>query len=147
MAGKSGSSKSQELNYVKYKTANKQATNRRIKLEKLIKENPNNEQLVLALKDIKYRRGTPKTHVWDKNMIATASLFKKVTGKFDKLYFSTDPKVSHAAALSRNPNKFLFNSKKFPFYGLNPNPHPTQLKRPFSIMARAHDNQGNLVWA
>lgn len=138
MAGKSGSSKSQELNYVKYKTANKQAANRKKKLEKLFKDNPNNEQLELAIKDIKYRRGTPKTHVWDKDMIATASLFKKVTGKFDKLYFSADPKVSHAAALSRNPDKFSQ-------YKLNP--HPTQLKRPFSIMARAHDNQGNLVWA
>lgn len=45
--------------YASYKSQNRFATNRKRKLLKLQKQQPNNEQITEALKNIKYRRKTP----------------------------------------------------------------------------------------
>lgn len=105
MANKSRS-KSAELYFTKYKTANKQAANRKRKLERLLKEQPNNEQIAIALTSIGYRRYTPKTEHWKHSMITTAQRVKRFTGKFDKNMFSADPVAQSAAAKSRNENIF-----------------------------------------
>ncbi len=108
--------KSHEGYYAKYKSTNKEALNRKITLEKLAKEQPNNAQITAALKDIKHRRHTPKAPFWSHDMIRVAKLVKYFSGKFDKSYFSVDPKVQHAAAMTQNKNKFV-NPKEMPVNG------------------------------
>lgn len=76
MATKS-SSKHKTETYKVYQNTNRQATNRKRKLERLLKKFPNNLQLVEALKNIKYRRKTPKTTQWSHTSKSTAELFKK----------------------------------------------------------------------
>ena len=62
--------------YKVYQTQNRQALNRKRKLERALKAAPNNEQIVAALKAIKYRRGTPKTSVWSHTSKAWAQMKK-----------------------------------------------------------------------
>lgn len=56
-------SKSQEMYATRYK-ATIFAANRKRKLERVVKEQPNNEKAAMALKDIHYRRQTPNTTAW-----------------------------------------------------------------------------------
>lgn len=80
-------SKHQKDLYVAYKSQNRFSTNRKRKLLKLQKEQPNNEQITTALATIKYRRKTPNTAQFSKTKIAQltlASKVKKSTVKFDK---------------------------------------------------------------
>lgn len=56
-------SKSAEAYSARYKTSGF-AANRKKKLERILKDQPENEQVKMALKDIHYRRQTPKTTVW-----------------------------------------------------------------------------------
>ena len=69
-------SKNQQNIYASYKASNKQATNRKRKLLKLQKLQPNNEQITKALDNIKYRRHTPVTPTWSHTAINNAMLFK-----------------------------------------------------------------------
>lgn len=105
--------------------------NRKRKLLKLLKEQPNNEQIKDALTNIKYRRKTPKTQEWSKSAIQMAKLFKLFTGRADWDLFSSNPKVQSAA--------LAVHSKK-DFNNL------PEGKVSFSLGARAHDKYGNLVW-
>lgn len=98
---------SKEGYFAKYKASNKFASNRKIKLERLQKEQPNNKQITLALQDIRYRRRTPTTAHWSHSQIAVAKLFKEFLGKFDKNTFHKDPKISEAAMHIRNENMFV----------------------------------------
>jgi len=75
-----GSSKGKQAAYAAYKSQNRFVTNRKNKLTKLLKEQPNNEQIVSALKDIKYRRDTPNTSVWS----ATKVAFEKMKSMYNK---------------------------------------------------------------
>jgi hypothetical protein len=75
MATKSRS-KHQEGLYKSYQASKRQETNRKRKLTKLAKEQPNNEQIAAALKNIKYRRGTPKARHWSKTSKHFAQLLK-----------------------------------------------------------------------
>ena len=56
-------SKSAEAYSARYKTSGF-AANRKKKLSRLLKQQPNNEQIKLALTDIHYRRKTPNTKTW-----------------------------------------------------------------------------------
>lgn len=132
-------SKSNESYFSRYKQGNLAGVHRRAKLERLIKLQPNNKQLPIALKNVtNYRRKAPTTPVWSHSMIKTAMLMKQFAGKFDKNIFSQKPEDADAARKTRNPNLFLVNNKNV-----------QQKKRysEFSIAARAHDVLGNLVWA
>ena len=71
-------SKHQKDLYSAYKSQNRFAANRKRKLLKLQKEQPNNEQITVALGNISYRRKTPKTPMFSKTKIATLSLLKEV---------------------------------------------------------------------
>lgn len=76
-------SKHQKDKYAAYKAANTQAVNRKRKLLKLSKMFPANEQIKVALQNIKYRRCTPKTSVWsstDKKLATMKKAFKPVPG-------------------------------------------------------------------
>ena len=105
--------------------------NRKRKLLKLLKQQPNNEQIKDALTNIKYRRKTPKTQEWSKSAIQMAKLFKLFTGRADWDLFSSNPKVQAAALAVHSKKDF----SKLP-----------EGKVSFSLGARAHDKYGNLVW-
>lgn len=106
-------SKSNEGYFAKYKSTNKEASNRKLKLERQLKLQPGNEaQILLAIKNIHHRRKTPVTPVWTHQMIALASMMKSFTGKFDKQAFSPDDKVSAPALKVRVESKFVRSGKK-----------------------------------
>lgn len=113
------------------KSAGTMEANRKRKLLKLLKQQPNNEQIKDALTNIKYRRKTPKNKEWSKTDIQTAKLFKLFTGRADWDLFSSNPKVQ-AAAIAMHSQKDFRNLPEG--------------KVSFSLGARAHDKYGNLVW-
>ena len=83
--------------YSAYKSQNKFATNRKRKLLKLQKQQPNNLQIAEALKNISYRRKTPGTSMWSHTDKNTAKLFKEVTGMMDYNVFNTNDIVASTA--------------------------------------------------
>lgn len=87
------SSKGRQANYSQYKSENRFVANRKRKLLKLQKAQPNNEQIVEALKNIRYRRSTPTTAIWSHTKIAFASM-KSQYNKKEKLPKMT-PKEEH----------------------------------------------------
>jgi hypothetical protein len=101
MAGKS--SKSQEGYYAKYKANKTWETNRKRKLERTLKAQPNNEQIKAALKGMVYRRKTPGDNTWTATQKRVAQLMREWNGLFDRAMFHPDPKVSQAA-LQRKPD-------------------------------------------
>ena len=106
--------------------------NRKRKLLKQLKLQPNNEQVKDAITNIKYRRKTPKGQEWSKTDITIAKLFKEFSGRADWDLFSSNPKVQ-AAAISKHSTKSFHNLP--------------QGKVSFTLGARAHDGAGILVWA
>lgn len=137
-------SKSAEGYFAKYKSGNLYAKNRKAKLERQLLLQPGNaKQIELALKNVtSYRRKTPTSPVWSHQMIATASMLKEFTGKFDKLAFAADDKTSAPALKLRNDNLFTRSGK-------NGTRVSTVVATPkgsmFSIKARAH-NAGVQEW-
>ena len=97
-------SKGQEGYYASYKSSGKHAKNRKAKLERLLKQQPNNEQIKNALKDIHYRRKTPNTPFWSHSMIRQAKLLKEFTGNFNPNIFNSNAKMA-SEALSTLPTK------------------------------------------
>lgn len=76
-------SKNAEAYASTYKSSNRWESNRRKKLLKQQKLQPNNKNIPLALTNIHYRRCTPKTKVWSASAITTAKLFKLFSGRYD----------------------------------------------------------------
>jgi hypothetical protein len=70
-------SKSRQAYYAAAKSSAKQATNRRRKLQKLLKTYPNNLQLTEALNNAGYRRKTPTTSKWSHSEKASAQLMRE----------------------------------------------------------------------
>ena len=83
--------------HARYKASRTWETNRKRKLERTLKAQPDNEQVKAALKSIVYRRKTPGAHGWNATEIALAKLFKQFTGWYDRAITHADPKVSQAA--------------------------------------------------
>lgn len=124
-------SKSKQGYYSNYKANSRWKTNRERKLKKLMLLQPNNTQLAEALKNISYRRRTPgTTGSWSKTNIHVAKLFKMFTGIASHDLFSSNEKV-RSIALSLRGNRQI---------------PKIDGKVNFSLAARAHDRQGNLVW-
>ena len=96
MANKTRSKTAENASAV-YKTSRKWETNRKRKLEKQLKLQPNNEQVKLALKNIHYRRKTPVKQEWSASWIRVAKIFKEFTGSFNRLIMSNNPKVAAEA--------------------------------------------------
>jgi hypothetical protein len=125
-------SKSKQTYYTLYKSSTRWATNRKIKLTRVLKRQPNNEQVKDALANIKYRRHTPNSKtVWSHSNIRIAKLFKDFTGRASADLFSSNPKVQAAALAYRHDASNL---------------KVIEGKVNFSLGARAHDSKGNLVW-
>jgi hypothetical protein len=100
MAGKT--SKSQEGYYAKYKANKVWEKNRKLRLERVVKAQPNNQQAKDALGGMVYRRKTPGAHTWSHSEKRAAQIYRKWNGLFDRNMFHADPKVSQLA-LSRKP--------------------------------------------
>lgn len=88
------SSKSKQAQYQLYQTQTRWKTNRERKLLRALERSPNNKQIEAALKNIKYRRKTPKAQVWTKTKIRTAQLLKQVCGSCPAAIFSSNQKVA-----------------------------------------------------
>lgn len=112
--------------------SDKSQQNRKRKLLKQMKLQPNNKNLPLALGNIHYRRKTPNTSQWSHSDIALAKLFKLFNGRVDPGIFSSNPKIA-ASAIQKHSNK--------QFNHLMP-----QGKVDFSLGARAYtDNKARAV--
>ena len=95
---KSGTGRQAQL--AAYKIEKRMERNRRVKLERALKRNPENKQIELALKGICYRRKTPKVPYWSHSMISLAKLYKKFTGNFNPDIFSKNEKLSGPALMT-----------------------------------------------
>ena len=71
--------------------------NRKRKLQKLLKSQPNNKQIQNALLDTGTKRKAPITKQWSHSAIRLAKLFKEFCGHAPKELFSSNPKVQQAA--------------------------------------------------
>ena len=71
--------------------------NRKRRLEKLLKSQPNNIQVQNALLDTKSKRKAPINPQWSHSDIRLAKLFKEFSGRAPKELFSSNPKVQQAA--------------------------------------------------
>lgn len=117
MANKAGG-KSKVAQAASYKLNKRWETNRKRRLERTLKEQPNNEQVKLALKSIVYRRKTPKTQEWSASWVAVAKIIKLFTGRFDRAIMSSNLDNARAALqrpgpLSILPSEFPMASKNF----------------------------------
>ena len=104
----SKTSKGQEGYYARYKSGGVHAKNRRTKLARLLKQQPENVQIQNAIKDINYRRKTPGANTWSHSGIALAKVFKEFCGHFDKNILSTNPKMAGEALQKLSTNKANF---------------------------------------
>lgn len=93
-------SKGQENYYARYKSGNVHAKNRKIKLERALKRQPNNEQIKLALKDIRYRRKTPGANGWLASQIAVAKILKEFGNEVNRNIFNSNGRVASDALQS-----------------------------------------------
>lgn len=96
---KSGGAEAQSSNY---KNSKRWESNRKRKLLKAQKAQPNNLQIAEALKNIKYRRKTPTTKFWSPTRRRIAELFKLFTGSVNTEMFSNNEKLATAALLARS---------------------------------------------
>jgi hypothetical protein len=121
--------KSYKAYYSLYKSTNRWSVNRKRRLEKLQKLQPNNAQIPLAIKAMRYRRRTPTSNSWSHQSIYYANLFKQFGAPAPLSMFSTGSNQKH--------------------------PHGLQLplaegkssdRVSFSLGARAHDGRGNRIW-
>ena len=76
--------------------------NRKRKLERQLKLQPNNKQVELALQNIHRRRKTPTNREWSHSWRRTAQIIKLFTGRFDRNIMSSNPTVSSTALQKHN---------------------------------------------
>lgn len=105
----SKTSKSQTAYYARYKASRVWESNRKARLERALKAQPENEQIKRALKNIVYRRKTPNTRTWSASWIRTAKIIKEFTGRFDPSIMSSNPEVAKTALqkVPENRDKFV----------------------------------------
>lgn len=82
--------------------------NRKRRLERTLKAQPNNQQVLDALGTPGKARKAPVTKQWSHTAIKLAKLFKEFRGSAPKELFSTNPKVQQAA-LSAPTTKLFVN--------------------------------------
>jgi hypothetical protein len=74
--------------------------NRKRRLERTVKAQPNNQQAALALKETRgHKRKKPNSPYWTHTMIREAKLFKEFTGNMDLAIFSSTDTVRANARL------------------------------------------------
>lgn len=81
--------------------------NRKRRLQKLLKSQPNNTQLQNAVLEVGRQRKAPVTKQWSHSNIRLAKLFKEFTGRAPKELFSSNPKVQQAALSTPSTRVFV----------------------------------------
>lgn len=127
------SSKSKQAQSAQYKSSNRCTTNHTRRLQQLIKLFPNDLNLKTALGNAGRKRSTPNAPQWSHRQKAIVKLFKEAQGVASRNLFHPDPKVQFSATQQADRN-YLAQQLK------------SKAKVSFSLMARAHDQQGNPVW-
>lgn len=82
--------------------------NRKRRLERTLKAQPDNQQVKNALLEVGRQRKAPVTQQWSHTAIRLAKLFKEFRGSAPKELFSSNPKVQQAA-LSVPSTKLFVN--------------------------------------
>lgn len=96
MAGKT--SASQTAYYSRYKSNRTWEKNRIARLQRTLKNQPDNLQVQEALKKGPvYRRATPTTSQWSSSWVRAAKIVKQFTGVFDRNYMSANQDAAFAA--------------------------------------------------
>lgn len=96
MATKSKTTASQTTVTIPQGVARTQA-NRKRRLQRTLKAQPNNIQVQNALLEVGSKRKSPVTQQWSHTAIRLAKLFKYFTGRAPKELFSSNPKVQQSA--------------------------------------------------
>ena len=81
--------------------------NRKRRLQRLLKQQPNNKQLQNALLETGQTRKKPTTPQWSHGNIRLAKLFKYFRGSAPKELFSSNPKVQQAALATPSTKQFI----------------------------------------
>jgi preprotein translocase subunit Sss1 len=119
MAKKTSNSKKNA--YSRYKAMQTGTANKKARLEKELKKNPDNEQVKQALKTVGgWGRKKPTKSEWSKTTRSTAKLMKEVYGKCDNRIFSPNKETRDAgfAALSVTVQKEANKPKLKEFYSI-----------------------------
>ena len=82
-------------------------SNRKRRLQQLLKQQPNNKQIEAALAENGTVRKKPNTPQWSHGNIRLAKLFKYFRGSAPKELFSSNPKVQQAALAMPSTKQFL----------------------------------------
>ena len=107
-------SKSKTNHYAAYKANKTWEKNRTKRLERTVREQPNNEQAKTALKaGFVYRRKNPVTRPWSASWVRVAKLFKEFTGSFYPDIMSSN-KDTAFAAMQRPGRKTIENQRQKP---------------------------------
>lgn len=85
--------------------------NRKRRLQRTLKVQPNNKQVQNALLEVGTQRKAPNNSQWSHSDIRLAKLFKEFTGRAPRELFSTNPKVQQSA-LSMPSTKVFDNLPK-----------------------------------
>ena len=72
-------------------------TNRIARLNRTLKSQPNNLQVVAALKTTRIHRKTPTNPIWSASWRAAAQVYKLFNGRFDQAIMSSNPEVARNA--------------------------------------------------
>lgn len=99
-------SKTAENYFAQYKANKRWETNRKRKLARVLKEQPNNLQVKEAMSGMVYRRKTPTTRQWSASDKRVAQMYKQVVGLFHRDILSNDPKLQVAATKLRSNREF-----------------------------------------
>jgi hypothetical protein len=95
------SSKGKQTQYDLYKSKQTWKHNRERKLLRALQKNPGNaKQIEAAIKNITYRRKTPKASIWTKTKIKTAQLVKFACGSCPHDIFSSNQKLADQSLAS-----------------------------------------------
>jgi hypothetical protein len=99
------SSKGKQTQYDLYKSKQTWKANRERKLLQALQKNPGNaKQIETAIKNITYRRKTPKSKVWSKTKIYIAQLIRQTCGSCPQEIFSSNPKIADSTLASLRTN-------------------------------------------
>jgi hypothetical protein len=81
--------------------------NRKRRLQRTLKAQPNNVQVQNALLEVGSKRKAPTNPQWSHSAIRLAKLFKEFTGRAPKELFSSNPKVAQAAMTVPSTKEFV----------------------------------------
>lgn len=90
-------SKNRQNAYAAYKAVSRWKTNREVRLLRALKANPNNTQIGAAIKNISYRRRTPKASFWSHSMKRSAQLIKEFCGSCPHAVFNSNKLIATEA--------------------------------------------------